>query len=476
MPTDRYSALTNYICDVESGTSDYMVFINPTDFVVGDVIFIRGASSARPITIVSAPEAGGVSSVPNPNIYLNNDIPFVTTTGILQLQYAYTDARGGHFIEQFRGVNGETTQADYLQNDTTAPDYIKNRPDYTLTYAQVEALRAASGLRVGARYNLSDKNVIVTANTASAIGEEAVYKATYGGVVHLEFCIYNFLLDRVITRRDYLGNTVTDTSGAFGCIAAFPFGNAAYIGNTVVNSVITFSTTATSVGYNNFQNLQVTIGATSTVLYNTAIGSGQFIVGAGATCRSVTHVSPNILNIGAAGVVNNVFVANTNTDLVVNGTLTNATVINGASITVALGQTVSGILNGIVDTDLTRYTIPSPATYIKNVLSNISGTVNMALATTFTDTTINAPGTLYISNAGSAVNYIRLADVKTPITFRPLGSTTVRINDTSLAGGNFVLESGTTFITLDGSKNDYAVFDWDATGVKFYWNRVVNNN
>lgn len=474
MPTDRYSTFTTYVCNTEaSAPTDNMVFINPTDFVESDVIFIRGADPSRVITILSAPD---VSASLNPNIYLNNDLPYTTDTGMLMLQYAYTAARGGHFVEQFRGVNGSSTQANYLQNDPTAADYIKNRPDYTLTYAQVEALRAGSNLRTGARYNLSDKSVIVTAALPDALAEEAIFKATYGGVKHEESCIYNFILDRVITRVDYLNNRVTDTSGVFGCTQSFPFGNPAYVGNTVIDCPISFNAGATAVKYNTFINANVTIGAACNVQYN-QVNYGQINITGGGSCRNLLTNWANFVGVGAVGVLTNVTVNGTGTNLTVNGTFTNSIVDRGTTITIAVGQNIAGVIQGLTDTDMTRYyntgnIYQGSTTYIQNVASNISYTANFGGTNEFTDTTIIAPGTVFLSNVTGNVDVIRLGLMATPVTFRPLGSSTVTINDAAVSSGNIVLFNGTTDITLDGANGDYAVFEWVATAGKFFCVRV----
>jgi hypothetical protein len=469
MPTDRYSTFTTYVCNTEaSAATDTMIFINPTDFVESDVIFIRGADSSRVITIESAPT---VSASLNPNIYLNNDLPYTTDTGMLMLQYAYTAARGGHFVEQFRGVNGSSTQADYLQNTSSAADYIKNRPDYVMTYAQVETLRAASGLRLGARYNLSDRSVIVTACLTNALAETAIFKATYGGVLHEEFCIYNFLLNRVITRVDYLNNRVTDTTGVFGCIASFPFGNAAYTNNVVIDSPISFSSTATAVSYNTFINVNIAIAATATVQFN-VVYFGQITVGAGATCRSLSINAANFVGVGAAGVLNNVVVNGTGTSLTVNGQLTNSVVDRGTTIIIAVGMNVAGVFQGLIDTDMTRYAYQAATTYIQNVASNISYTADFNSTNEFTDTTIKAPGTVIMSNVTGNVDVVTLGLLYTPVIFRPFGTTTVTINDFSVSSGNMVLFTGVTDITLNGTNGDYAVFEWSSTAARFFCVRV----
>lgn len=98
LSTNRYSAFTTYIMDTEGGAaSDNLEFINSDGLIEGDFIYLKCSSASRPITVVSAP----LATLTTPNIYLNDNTPFVldSIAKTLVLQYHYDSTLGGIFNE-----------------------------------------------------------------------------------------------------------------------------------------------------------------------------------------------------------------------------------------------------------------------------------------------------------------------------------------------------------------------------------------
>jgi hypothetical protein len=101
--------------------SDNLVAISTIGMVEGDLIQLCAANDSELTTIVSQPNAGGVSSNPNANIYLNGDANFVTTgiTGsALTLRYTFDDSVGGIFTE----VSRSSSNAAINYNNTVIVD------------------------------------------------------------------------------------------------------------------------------------------------------------------------------------------------------------------------------------------------------------------------------------------------------------------------------------------------------------------
>lgn len=163
-PVDRYAAITHYRIDTESmGATDYLVTINPVGMVEGDILMIAGQSDSRATTIVSQPNAASVSSTANPNIYLINDIDFVTDGPLgstLILKYTYTDALGAHWVEITRSAGGGGGGACVI----------------VVSYAEAAALIASAALQQGCKYLITDAlsgEAPVLVAAASPIGFEA---------------------------------------------------------------------------------------------------------------------------------------------------------------------------------------------------------------------------------------------------------------------------------------------------------------
>jgi hypothetical protein len=95
---ERVSAIQTLYIDTEGGApTDTLIRINPNGYAEGDIIVVRGVSSAKVTTIVSAPVASGTS----PNIYLNNDNSWATdgNNASLFLQYKYDAILGPVWLE-----------------------------------------------------------------------------------------------------------------------------------------------------------------------------------------------------------------------------------------------------------------------------------------------------------------------------------------------------------------------------------------
>lgn len=107
LPTiERVSAITNIYVTPQSGNSGTLIYINPTDFVDGDIVFVRTAKSTSigtnnfAITVESADNL----SVPGVgNIYLTDGIAYAANARkVIQLQYNNDTVLGPSFTEVSR--------------------------------------------------------------------------------------------------------------------------------------------------------------------------------------------------------------------------------------------------------------------------------------------------------------------------------------------------------------------------------------
>lgn len=111
--TDRYCAIHKYVIDTESAAaSDYLAFINPANFIAGDRIVLTIKNAARKVTVLSAPVASPSSSIPNPNIYLVDNAPYLMDnfTKSIELEFKYDTTLGGVFYEMGRSLPVSSTE------------------------------------------------------------------------------------------------------------------------------------------------------------------------------------------------------------------------------------------------------------------------------------------------------------------------------------------------------------------------------
>lgn len=384
----------------------------------------------------------------------------------------------GNIVDNTDPDNPVVTQvpADMHETNPATPGYIANKIDWSDTYANIETVRAAAGLYPGMRYKITNRGtagLIVTADSTSTFSIGTVFVANYSGTIVNELCIYDFIADRIIKRVDRANNQVTDSTGTFGCVASFPFGNAAYRCNTVTDGPMSLSATATLVEYNTFESLQVTIGATATVQRNQCIGPSQLAIAAGTTCRNLKMNAPNIVQINTGGTINNVSVTGTSSNVFVSGSLLNA-IVEQSFFTVPSGVTMLGNYNGMVALDLSLYTALNPSHYELNIYSSLNTAINMTGTNTYTDTDIDSAGTITVTT-DTAIDFINPGNLRTPIRIQPATGTTITINGQGLSGGgagSFVLGNSWDSITLDAANNEYVLFTYSAA--THLWTYVIS--
>lgn len=100
---DRSGSITKVFVQPQSGITQTIVKINPTDFVEGDIVYFQSNDAANTITFesqpaVTVPEAG--------NIYLMNDVPWISNRySLLALQFTYIPSIGPSFVEIGRSTS-----------------------------------------------------------------------------------------------------------------------------------------------------------------------------------------------------------------------------------------------------------------------------------------------------------------------------------------------------------------------------------
>ena len=370
-------------------------------------------------------------------------------------------------------------EKDWLENDPSDSEYIKNRPYYTTTLAALMAQIAANSLRLDAGYLITDADpsvpnsgIIVRATGPGRVSREAVFLANYGGTIYSEFCLYDVTNDKVKERRDIYGNTVIDSTSTHSTLQAFPWGNNKVIGNTIKDTTLA----GTGIGsgelqYNIMQSGQLVMNDPTSIKNNVFTGPGMIIVGnnctmLGNTIHYINTLTLNNSNImigcGLRGAQINVTLDNLSNAY-------NCTITGSSTFTIPNGRTLTGQFHNLIDTDLSRYAIGTfnNATYIGNVNSNFEITIDLGGTSSFSDTTINAPGVIICSNADHGiVDDVVLGNITTPVIFRYQG-----IADFTLDSGNpgqFTIDNniknntllGSGIIKMDNTKGCYFIARW----------------
>jgi hypothetical protein len=199
----RCSAITNIKIDTFGGGAAYnLEFIDPTNFVQGDVIRFVQEDASRVVTLVDAANA---TTSPVTNIYLTNTDPFVCQGNkSIELRLQYDNVLGPIFVENSRSF-------------TPAPNI--------LTVAQMLALMSAGQVQVGQNYLLTDAAISnpgiagvqvqgISSTTVSSAGEALFYLPDYQNVSTNFGGVYNALMPSV-------------TAGFF-----YAYGNVMYVNNT----------------------------------------------------------------------------------------------------------------------------------------------------------------------------------------------------------------------------------------------------
>ena len=370
-------------------------------------------------------------------------------------------------------------EKDWLENDPSDSEYIKNRPYYTTTLAALMAQIAANSLRLDAGYLITDADpsvpnsgIIVRATGPGRVSREAVFLANYGGTIYSEFCLYDVTNDKVKERRDIYGNTVIDSTSTHGTLQAFPWGNNKVIGNTIKDTTLA----GTGIGsgelqYNIMQSGQLVMNDPTSIKNNVFTGPGMIIVGnnctmLGNTIHYINTLTLNNSNImigcGLRGAGINVTLDNLSNAY-------NCTITGSSTFTIPNGRTLTGQFHNLIDTDLSRYAIGTfnNATYIGNVNSNFEITIDLGGTSSFSDTTINAPGVVICSNAAlGIVDDVVLGNITTPVIFRYQGIAVFTLDSGN--PGQFTIDNniknntllGSGIITMDNTKGCYFIARW----------------
>lgn len=453
---DRYSSITTIIVDTEGGAAtDYLVKINPTGFVESDVVVIKGADPSRVTTVVSEPNAAGIApAVSDPNIYLTSDVSYVSTEGMLLLQF-----RNGIFTEVVRGLA------------------VIDTGIISVTYAQAAALIAGSALKPGRRYKITDRGdagLILDADDVDRFKMEGVYIANYSSVLYDEFCIYDFTTNLFRERRDIRGNVVICSQGVYNAIGVFPWGVDTITGNTLIDCVPSISALSTF-KLNKFINVNLAVGASSTCISNDVINSSINITATTGSMIGNIISSGNTVSVGGALTYSTFVGTYMHVTINVGATIVNAQLYGSCDFILPSGYVMVGNFSYLTDTNLSNYNSSGfIGNFIPNVGSTLVHTADIAGATGYINTNINSAGTIKIQNNSLNLRQLTLGTIKTSVIVRPNASENTVIEDLSVLGGNIKLPNGVTSYTLTGANGDYIVLD--LVGSTWYYNRHVKYN
>lgn len=373
-------------------------------------------------------------------------------------------------------------EKDWLENDPSDSEYIKNRPYYTTTLAALMAQIAANSLRLDAGYLITDADpsvpnsgIIVRATGPNRVSMPAVFLANYSGAIYSEYCLYDIATNKVKERRDIYGNTVIDSTSTHGTLETFPWGNNKVIGNTIKDTTLA----GTGIGsgelqYNIMESVQLIMNGPTTIRNNVITGPCIISVGnnctmLGNTIHFINTLTLNNSNImigcGLLGAGINVTLDNLSNAF-------NCTITGSSTFTIPNGRTLTGQFHNLIDTDLSRYAIGtfSNATYIGNVNSNFEITIDLGGTSSFSDTTINAPGVVICSNADlGIVDDVVLGNITTPVIFRYQGIANFTIDSGN--PGQFTIDPnikintllGSGVIKMDNAQGCYFIARWSQT-------------
>jgi hypothetical protein len=142
---DRSGIMTKVNVIPQSGSTQTVIKINTEDFQEGDLVFIQADDPGDIITVESAP---AITVVGTGNIYLTNDLPFVSNryTSLL-LQYKFITGIGPSFVEMARSLAttndtelGRTLWVSSLGNDASGERGNLSKHYLTITAAKNAAL------------------------------------------------------------------------------------------------------------------------------------------------------------------------------------------------------------------------------------------------------------------------------------------------------------------------------------------------
>jgi len=374
-------------------------------------------------------------------------------------------------------------EKDWLENDPSDSEYIKNRPYYTITTAALQAIIADpdpdNKLRLDAGYLITDADpsvpnsgIIVRATGPKRVSMPAVFLANYSGSIYSEYCLYDIATNKVKERRDIYGNTVIDSTSTHGTLQAFPWGNNKVIGNTIKDTTLA----GTGIGsgelqYNIMESGQLVMNDPTSIKNN--VFTGPFIINVGNNCtmlgNTIHYINTLTLNNSNIMIGCGLRGPQINVTLDKLSNAYNCTITGSSTFTIPDGRTLTGQFHNLIDTDLSRYAIGTfnNATYIGNVNSNFEITIDLGGTSSFSDTTINAPGVVICSNADNGiVDDVVLGNITTPVIFRYHGIGGFTINSGN--PGQFTIDLnieintllGSGIIKMNNTKGTYFIARW----------------
>lgn len=280
---ERVNSISQIIATNQGGAAtDRLEYINPVNFIEGDILFLRTVNSSQSLTVVDRANASVVSS---PNIILTDSNDFVVTNNkVLMLRYTFDVGLGGVFVEMSRSISGGIvilTRAQlltlisgnqvqpgqtYFVTDVGAgglmlkgvtdsavslegqqvvinPDYQNLSGDFAGTwYPSMPAPTAAKLYAYNGLMYSSNTGVVGTAPDTDAVNWTLVALTDPRYVREVDFVLYDLQNNYITERRDKRNNVVRQSYANFlalanDAIALFQWGNDACTGNTVEDSI-----------------------------------------------------------------------------------------------------------------------------------------------------------------------------------------------------------------------------------------------
>lgn len=450
---NRTAAYQLYIVDGEGSANDNLVYINTEDFLLGDMLIVKAADG---VTITVESEATTTSINQYKNIRLINNERYVMSgvTKAICFQYLFDDATSkGVFVELYRAERSE---------------FIAD------TYANLEILRAASLLLPNNVYKITDRGdlgIIVRADSVNSFALHATFLANYTGGGQLgttphETCEWSFADESFISRVSS-GNLVSNGAVSGAIYGYATISNNVIEGGLFVNAVgITMSTIIIISNYFKNATLQLIANGAGILqcdVQNSKVGidnSGAFSNCSFYNCANIyTQLSAN---------VNSCIFSNIPNLFSINRNVSNCTfqdIFNYDYYISELSQTNKvwidklNTLTGALAITAAKYLIFAGGEYIGYV------TPDATFGATI-DGIINDVGpTLALSTVGMYHN----------IRVMPASGNTVTIKDYSIATATLknvkLSAASTATLVLDGSKGDWAEFEFNTT--TYMWSLVT---
>lgn len=331
---DRSSAIETIYLNPESGSSDSVVFIDPTEYIDGDIVILKCFDDNDTITI----EDLTTSSSPFiKNILLMQQSPCVLTTRLplIMLQYQFDPSFGGIFTEINRSLSpaniftGHVLWVDKVYgDDATAKPYNFTYKYQTITEA---ANAAVSGdliyvlpgnyseniaLLDGIDYYLSEGTTVETVGTYTTIGSTSFRTSTLDTAIVSN--VYGLGIIKAASINALAGTAIAITGGnvksSIECLEVTGYYNGIYFENAS----------------NADSNIKVTCKNLNTYFQYPYVVRG-YSVNNTATGNTNLVVNADIITSSGAGVMMNNYKGNSfiNYNLFIGLTNSQAAALNG---------------------------------------------------------------------------------------------------------------------------------------------------